>query len=168
MTNGGEMTAEPYFGGLPTAPQVNKLKEKYADIASMRGKIISHAEVESVIGEKRTANRYKTITGAWRRLVERENGVVISGRTNGEGFRVLADSEQVTFGVGERKAAGRKVRRWYSSIASVDPGKLTGIERAVRDRELVSAGRIHLAMMEVRKTPAAIAPPVQRPQAVQA
>lgn len=145
-----------HFGGLPTGPEVRKLETAFPDVKELRGQIIPHGRIEEILGHKRGESRYKTVFDAWRRKVEHETGIVITGRgTNGEGFRVLADGEQVSFSVGQRRAASRRIRRAWTTISAVDVEKLNPQERAVREHEILAAGRIHAAMMEARKPTAA-------------
>ncbi len=161
------MDSTLHFGGIPTDPQVRRLRERYGDIQALRGTTIRHEDIEDLIGEERGGSRYKTITDRWRRQVERETGVVISGQGEalGIGFRVLTDAEQVRFGVGQRVSAGRRILRWHSSVANTDPDKLDAPQRQARDFEIAAAAKLHLAMTEVRNAlPARTTPPKQNPR----
>lgn len=142
-----------HIGGLTTDPQIRRLSERYADIASRRGTVIPHEEIEALIEAERGSNRYKTITNRWRRRVERETGIVIAGTGEavGVGFRVLTDDEQVGFGVSQRVSAGRRIRRWHSVVSNVNTDRLSPAMRTVRDFEVSAAARLHLAMTQVRK-----------------
>lgn len=161
------MPSAVHVGGVPTDPEVRRLKDRYADVARLRGTTIPHDDVEELIGVSRHSSRYKTVTDRWRRHVERETGVVISGQGEaiGVGFRVLTHAEQVTFGVAQRVGAGRRIVRWHASIANTDPAMLSPAQRQVRDFEVAAAAKLHLAMTEVRHALAARpAPPAPHPR----
>ena len=157
-----------YFGGLPTEPQVRKLDEAFQNIAQVRGTTIPHEQIEEIIKEKRGSFRYKTITNRWRKRIEARTGIVISGRGEAVrvGFRVLLDGEQLDFGISERKGAGRKIRRWHSTISSIDSKKLTAAQQTIQEHEMLSAARLHLVMVEIRKkqiTTSSLPETAQRP-----
>lgn len=143
-----------FTGGLPTGPQVRKLEAHFPDLEAMRGEIITHESIETAIGEKRDSNRYRTVTNAWRRKVERATGIVIDGRgeAQGVGFRVLSHGDQVEFGVGQRRAGARRVRRGYQAVASTREESLTEEQRRVRDHEMAAAAKINAAIMEARRS----------------
>lgn len=154
-----DSNATLFFAGLPTGPDVRKLETAFPDVLSMRGQVILHEQIEQILGHKRTESRYRTVFSAWRRKVERETGVVITGIGVAGGFRVLADGEQVSFGVRQRVSAARKIKRAWTVISAVDSNKLSAQESAVRDHEMRAAAKINAAMIEARKpssAPAAI------------
>lgn len=161
------MSTTVHFRGLSTDPEVRRLQDRYPDVPALRGTMIPHEHIEAIIGERRDSARYKTITDRWRRRVERETGVVISGvgEAVGVGFRVLTDAEQVLFGVSQRVSAGRRIHRWHTVVANTDPSKLQPSQRNIRDFEIAAAAKLHLAMTEVRSAlPARTAPPKPQPR----
>lgn len=158
-----DKASELYFGGLPTDPEVRRLREAFPDVLALRGTTIEHSQIEAIIGEKRTTNRYRSITTAWRRRVRKETGVEIRGdmpEIVGVGFRILSDGEQVTFSIDLRQRGARKIRHSHVALANVDSAKLTEEERRVRDHGLHAAKMIHTAIVESRKyLPEAPKPP---------
>lgn len=160
------MVTQLYFGGLPTGPELRKLHEAFPDLASLRGTMITHEQLEPIVGAIRKSNRYRTILSRWRKQIEKATGIVIdgTGEAQGVGFMVLADSDQVHFGVNKRKQAQRKIRRWHSSVANVNEEKLTSEERRIREHEMFAAGKIHAALMETRRPIPRIAPPEVQPK----
>jgi hypothetical protein len=131
-----------------TGPEVRKLIEAFPNI--QRGQLITHDEIEKVIRHKRDSNRYKTVTSRWRKEVENERGIVIDGRgeAQGVGFRALLDGEQVKFGVNQRKASQRRIRRWHGAVSRVDEAKLSDSELRVRQHEMMNAAALHALMIE--------------------
>ncbi len=142
------MESNLYFNGLPTGPAVKKLEEKWPDVESLRGTMLSHADLEALIGEKRTASRYRTVMSAWRRKLLNESGIVLTGRgAGGEGYRVLSDNDQVSFSVSEERGVGRKLRMCHVAVANVNPEKLSPEKLKIREYMMISMGRIQAAML---------------------
>ena len=142
-----------YFNGLPTGPVVKKLEEKYPNIEDLRGTTLPHEELEAVIGEKRTASRYRTVLSAWRKKLLNESGIVLTGRgAGGEGYRVLSDDDQVSFSVSEQKSGGRKLRKAHVAVVNVDVEKLSPEKLKTREHMMISLGRIQAAMLNKRGT----------------
>lgn len=140
--------AKLHFGGVPTAPMIKRLEAKYPEIDKMRGTILTHEELESIVGEPRDANRYRTIVSAYRKKVWREHGIMISGRgTDGAGFKILTDDEQVAFGADDRGRAKRYARRGFIAVTNVDADNLSPEKKRLRDYEIMSYGRLQAALI---------------------
>lgn len=146
--------AQEYFGGLPTDPEVRKLREHFGDMQKLRGTTISHEDIEKVIGVKREDNRYKTITNAWRKRIRKETGVEIRGdlaEVIGIGFRVLTDGEQVTFSTDLRQRGAKRIRHSHIALANTDEEKLTDEQKRERAHGLHAAKMLHTALIESRR-----------------
>ena len=155
MTNKSQKH-EPFFGGLPTGPDVRKLQEHFPDLESRLGITIPHEEIEKVLGLKRHETRYKVVVMAWRkRLAQDSNGrVQIRGDLRevvGIGFRVLNDSEMVQFHSDLKRGMTRKGRRAYIVLANTDDAHLTDDEKRVRAHGLHAMKMIQTAMIESRR-----------------
>lgn len=129
--------ARPFFGGVPTEPDVNRLMKEFEPKS---GTVVSHEAVEAVLGLNRSESRYRTVTTAWRRRLFREENVdtVV---TPGHGFRFLREGERVRESV---KDFGRNVRgigRSLRRISAVRAEVLTDQDRAKHDhgRRLIAA-----------------------------
>lgn len=145
-----------YFGGLPTGPDVRKLQEHFPDMESRIGSVITHEEIETVIGIKRDQARYKTIVTAWRKRIAKDsNGrVQIRGDLReyvGIGFRVLNDSEMVEFHTDLKQSMTRKGRRAYIVLVNSDESKLTDEQKRIRNHGLHAMKMIQTAIVESRK-----------------
>ena len=116
-----------YFGGVPTEMDVRKLRESYSEGALEIGKVIPYEEVEKLLGVRRTDHRWQTVTHRWRKIVEREAGVII-GTVSGEAFKVLDSRETLDTACGKFRSAVRFTRRSLVLNAYVDRKKLSEAE----------------------------------------
>lgn len=140
--------------GLPTGPDVKRIEDALGDIRTLRGHVIPHDAIESVIKEGRDTNRYRSVVTAWKSKVRREYGIEISGRLPeviGIGHKVLTDAEQLTFGTQCRDWAAKRVRRGYRAIAGTDDSQLTEPQRQIKAHELITARRLATAFVETKR-----------------
>jgi hypothetical protein len=146
------MALETIINGRPTRTQVDKLFARLKDTKD--GEIIRHAEVETLIGEGRKSDRYRTVISATRRKLMNELGVAILPE-RGVGFIRSTGIQQVNHrstGIGrDFKRAARKVRE----VAAVTDDRLdeTGrkmrnfvVERATCLVELAKTSRKEIAL----------------------
>jgi hypothetical protein len=162
-----EMTDQLYFGGIPTGPEVRKLQEAFGNISDRKGTTIRHEDIEGIIDIPRDSNRYRTVINAWRRKVASESGVEIRGDLRevvGVGFRILSDSEQISFGVSLRNRGGKKIRHSHRAIFNTDDKNLSAEERRIKEHGILAARHIHAAIVESRRfLPSAPDSPESRP-----
>jgi len=138
------MSTTIWRGGIPTDPDIRKLREKWPTASLTQGLVITDDEVAKVIAPvKPKTSRWRTVTDRWRRIVMRESGVII-GRIEGT-YRVLTDAEKV-------ELMRRKVRtsRTYGLAAiaigtTVDLPSLTAEQRAMFDHQNNCAAAIKLS-----------------------
>src|SRR5262245_53413982 len=95
--------AKPYFGGIPTEPDVRRLMDRFC--APEPG-VIPHEEIEKEIREESDSSRYRTIVSAWRRRLRREHNIDTSAEP-GHGIRILTEPERVDV---SKRDLGRGVR----------------------------------------------------------
>ena len=144
------MSTKLYLGGLPTAPDVKRLRERFPDNALRVGQIVDYADVEATLGCARHTYRFKTVTNRWRKLVEKESGVII-GAMAGKGFAVLDDHQKLDASGAKPRSAARAARRSYVLAGHIDRKNLTDEERGRLDHQ----GRVSAAVLaaaSVRRT----------------
>jgi hypothetical protein len=129
-----------YFGGIPTDPDVKKLREAYPH--PKEGDLITYEETEKLLGVKKNQMRWRTITWRWRRLHEHETSQVI-GCEQGEGFKVLLNHEKLEAGVGKVRHVFKTVRRARVLVGLTNASKLT-----VEDRKRMDHLSNRVAMLE--------------------
>ena len=121
--------AKLYFGGIPTEPDVRKLFERFG---TPQPGLLAHETIESVIREKHTAGRYRTIVGSWRRKLLREYNVATKAEP-GEGIRVLTEPERVDEGRALLGKSARQIVRAHRWSVMIDATKLDDISRRKLD-----------------------------------
>jgi hypothetical protein len=125
--------SKAYFGGVPTRPDVKKIRERYPSSELEPGQIIRYGELEEVlIGVKYGSNRFLAVTNRWRRGVEEESGKII-GTEMGVGFRVLTEAEKVELRFSKTRSSIRLSRRSNTISSRIDTKKLSAEERAKND-----------------------------------
>lgn len=122
--------------GNPTDPQARPLFEHIRAMiaAKQEGVVLSHAQIESLIGVRRAAQpaRYRTIVGVVRKRVLRELGYQLKALMN-VGYEIPSGAEQVRQGVGLLRRASRRLRSSAVVIGAVQDERLTETERKNRD-----------------------------------
>jgi hypothetical protein len=155
------MGIQSIVNGLPTRPDVKLLLEAFKGL-ERDGRIIQHHEVSQVIGVHHSTNRYRSVVTAWRRTLEREEGIYLDGmKAAGQGFVVLAAPEMVRFGCGKLRQATKVVKRGVTAAGLAPDEELDLPDRTRRDHVL-----LHLctALQSLRGESKALAkPPKIRP-----
>lgn len=146
--------------GRLTQPEVDKLMERYSRIAR-NGDVITHEEIESLIGVSRSEGHYRSVIKKFRQALEDERGVVLDGRTaRGVGFRVLTAEDFTTFAGREFRSGYRKTKRAVKVAALAPDDELTPSGRLRRDHALLHMSTTLQSMAGTRK---ALAAPPQPP-----
>ena len=93
--------------GVPTKVDVDELAEKIG--APAVGSTVAYSTVEAIIHVGHRENRFRTITAAWRKLMEKEHNLLSEAVPN-EGFLFLTNSDRVAFVAKGFHSALRKSR----------------------------------------------------------
>ena len=101
-----------FLGGVPTAPDVKKLREAFPEITE--GTDFTHEQIEQVIGLDAKSTRYRCDTLSWRKEMLNSHNIEIAAVPT-VGFRALTGPERLDtnikgFRQGTRKQ-GKSVRR---------------------------------------------------------
>ena len=112
-----------FFGGVPTDPEVKRIQKVYNELTLEEGTIIPYEDIEDIINESRETSRFKSVTTAWRKHVEKTTCKVI-GCVPGEAFKVLTDVEKLKLSGCKLKGAARSARRAYVVCNYVDTKKI--------------------------------------------
>jgi len=97
-----------WSAGIPTAPDVDAILEKYR--LTCPGDGVRHDQIESLLNIKRNTHRYRSIITAVKRRLERERNLILAAMP-GIGFTVLDNNERVDAGSNKMHMAGRAARR---------------------------------------------------------
>jgi len=133
-----------YFGGIPTEPDVKKIRERWPDDSLKVGQVITDEDMQNLILCDYGTSRFRTVTHAWRKALELA-GILI-GRERGVGFLVLNDSEKLDLQEGKVKTSVRAMKRSREIGTHVDRKKLTDEERTRQDFLDVKAANALLSL----------------------
>lgn len=97
-----------FFGGIPTAPEVEKLIKTFEPFDV--GNIILHESIEKVLGHPIRSARYKVVTNAWRRKLLQHFNIEL-GSLHGLGLKVLSNGERIEAGEKGAQCGTRKILR---------------------------------------------------------
>src|SRR5687767_8939308 len=90
--------------GRSAEPSVRALVDA---VGLTRGTLVSHAQIEAIIGEPCTSTHYRSVIAAWRRRLLREFGVHLESQ-RGVGYTLVKAPEQLRAGA---RAGHHAVRR---------------------------------------------------------
>ena len=141
--------AELFHGGIPTEPDVRALKEAYPESVLKVGLHIDFTRVSQIIGVPYPSCRFRTVTNAWRKEVEKEWGFVIEPPRDGT-FMVLSDSGKAKSSKRKTVTAGRYTRRSFAIGQKVNMLELPSDERNEFQYTQSVNGKI-LAILQTRR-----------------
>jgi hypothetical protein len=130
-----------FFGGIPTDVDIRALRDAFPDSGLAVGKLIGYEEVERVVRCKRASARFKTVTSRWRRLVEKDTGMII-GVEPTRGFVVLDDHEKLELSCQKVRSGVKFTRRGIRVAGHVERKGLSDEERRRYDLLTVRAAAI--------------------------
>ena len=129
-----------YFGGVPTEPEVRRLRDEYPDASLTPGSTIDYAEVAELIHSPARSHRFNTVCHRWRRQVEQETGTII-GADKGK-FIVLDDPDKADLAGAKLRHAVRSARRSATVACRVDRKRLDEPGRDRLDHVTMIAARL--------------------------
>lgn len=141
---------ELFFGGLPTEPDVRRLRAEYPESEMKPGQIITYSTVSEIIKCDYGSHRFWCVTTQWRKIVERETNIII-GTKAGDAFVVLSESEKVGLSGDQLRKAGRRARRAWVVSQRIDRVLLTEEERKRLDHHEIVASSV-IASAQLRNT----------------
>jgi hypothetical protein len=118
-----------HFGGVPTDPDIRRIRQEHPDHTLTPGTLIRYEDVERLIQTGRDTARFRTVTDKWRRQVEDETGSVVIGTEPGLGFKVLTEAEKLNLGYDKLRSAARSARRSYVVAGRVSVSQLSEEDR---------------------------------------
>jgi hypothetical protein len=102
-----------FFGGIPTDIDVEAIIKETGPLQD--GDIISYKKISEIIKQPITSHRFKTVTGAWRRRLNRNYNQVIKAK--GGEFKVMTNHDRVDHVSGKYKGALRIMGRATNTAA---------------------------------------------------
>lgn len=120
-----------FFAGVPTKPDVQKIRERWPVESLQPGTTIPYESVAEVISVSVKSHRFKTVTNSWRKSVEPDLFIAAPG---GGVFEVLSPSGKVDLATSKMRTAGRMVRRSVTVSETVDRAALDEEAKSKLDR----------------------------------
>lgn len=122
------MSTPIYGRGITTEPDVAKLIEAFK--VPNPGTVVKHSEIESLIGVKKETHRYRSVTDAWRKKLEKGHNVIM-GPIPSIGFKSLEPDERADF-IGDKYIEGaRRIKRSYDVATRTDTAGMSPESRRV-------------------------------------
>jgi hypothetical protein len=140
-----------FIGGIPTGPDVRKIRQKYPDNTLSVGTTIEYKKISALIGHEPGSYRFKTVTSAWRKVVEKESAIFI-GTNPGVEFVVLNEREKLDLAGSKYRHSLRASRR-ANIVASHVNRKEISEEEATRLDFIDNRSAAILSMARLKKTP---------------
>lgn len=133
-----------FFAGLPTGPDVQKLIDTLG--MPSEGNHIPYADVEAVLGltRKNDPHRWASVTGAWRKRVEREANIILKAVSN-QGYDALTPSGRVDHSGRTYKGGLKKIVRASNVAAGTDRTSLSPEEVRTCDHIQNTGAQLKLA-----------------------
>jgi hypothetical protein len=132
-----------YFGGIPTAPDVDRIIEQYPIDKLEPGMQITYQTIAGIINQDIKSYRWKTVTSAWRKKIESDYNIIIDpDELEPETFVVLFEGGKVRLSRKKLRTSGRIARRSYEISARVDVKKLSDDEKKNHDFNVYKAAAV--------------------------
>lgn len=131
-----------FFGGVPTAIEVNKLLATFS--TAEVGRIITHEEIEALVGVERAMNesRYRTITTRFMNKLFAQYNIRLHA-LRGVGYRVLSPNERVDLSIDSAVSAVRHLGRALRDVVSAPRIGMNETEKQRADHVQATIGRLH-------------------------
>lgn len=140
--------AKIFFSGVPTKPDVEKLRDALK--IPEEGVLIPWERFESVLGFKRTTHRFSTVLQAWRRGLESEHQIIM-GAVSGKGLMRLAPNDRIEHGAAKTRRGVRQIGRGARIVLFTDRSRLTPENQKAADHLTRCATAMKLAMATAAK-----------------
>ena len=134
--------------GVPTEPDVKRLRDRFG--VPEEGTMVPYSEASELLGIDRHADRFVTVTTAWRKALYREHNVVMESVAN-KGWRCLPPNDRVRFSWQRYKGGLRRVWRASEVAEKTDRSKLGKDEVTACDHLRKCAAAIRTAIATTGK-----------------
>ncbi len=143
-----ETKSNLFFGGIPTAPDVDALIQEF-EVPKV-GTLISYSNVSKVIGVLKDKSRFKTVTGVWRKHLYAEYNIYMKAIMN-EGFMAMSPSERITFGSKGMKRNVKGMNKIIDILVSTSKNDLSKDELLAQDHWTLQGKKSVMALITAPK-----------------
>lgn len=138
-----------FWNGVPTAPDVNRLMKAYPVEMMRAGWAVGYNDVADVINVGPNESRFKSVTLAWRKNLERDYNIILQAGTPTGCFSVLAEPEKVGLSRSKLRSAINNARRSMRVSAAVNLDELDESARKDHDFNINKGGAL-LAIGQIK------------------
>lgn len=126
-----EAESKIYKGWMPYEPDVKRILEKYPVSGLSEGQLISHEQLEEIMGLKRDSSRYRNLLmrGLGDKL--REAGLV--PRLRKDGLAILTSDQNLDHGSRAMRSVGGRLIKARQHLLAVRPERLTPERQGLLD-----------------------------------
>lgn len=119
-----------YFRGVPTKPDVDKLRAVFG--VPGEDVLITYDSIAEVIGSPRGSSRFHTVMNAWRNALEVEHKIVMRAEP-GKGLVAMPPNDLVCTSVRQTACKMRQAARWVGRSIIADRKRLTPENKRAAD-----------------------------------
>lgn len=158
------MSESIFRGGLPYAPDVNRLIEAFPVAQLAEGRLIKHGDIEVVIQSTRGSGRYYGVVNSWIGKMIAEHGIVIVWSVT-EGVSVLDPTCTLNHAESRFRQKAKQIIKAVKRFAWVDRSRLNEQGQARLDHESRLARKLcEAADQALRDSAVELAPVVSLPK----
>lgn len=143
------MEQQVFKAGIPTDADVKRLRMRFPDVELRNGATVGYSDIENTIGCPRGSSRWATVTARWRKLIEKESGIVLKPMRGVE-FKVADDADKVQLSSDKSATAFRYAKRSVQLSSLVNRNALTEDQKRRYDTTLRVTSSV-LGLQEIRK-----------------
>lgn len=136
--------AKLFFGGVPTAPDVERIVKA---IGIPEPGLIPHSALEEIVGCGYRSARYRSVVSAWRTRLRKEHNIGTDAEP-GEGIRVLTAKEWSERQSRQHRGAVRHAVRVHNEAVLVPVADLDDVTRRKHDHLLRATATLGQAAIE--------------------
>lgn len=137
--------------GRTYSVDIRSIMKKFPVSQLKEGKLISHEQLEEILGINRNSNRYKGIVFAWKNKMLNEYNRLL-GSVRGEGYKLLDPHDRVSYSFRLQVSGIKKLEKCYNCAKTTDTSRLD--EEDIRRRQRLmenSVSRLYAEEREKRK-----------------
>ena len=144
------MSRTVFMGGLPFAPDVNRLDAAFPVGELIEGRLIEHEGIEAIVQAKRGTGRYYGVVNAWISRQRNTNGIFITWQP-GDGVKILSPAEVLEHTETRARQKMRQTGKAIKNFAWVDRNRLDEMGQKRLDHQMRVAGAIKDALDKGRR-----------------
>lgn len=141
----------PFFGGVPTEIDIRGLREAFPAASLTPGRVIQYSAFEGVLRVPHTSHRYHTVMHRWRKIMEREAGILFDAPGD-KTLVVQDDSGKVDTSCRKLRSSVRAGRRSIVIAGLVDLSGLS-VEEKARHADTVQRAGAVIAAAQLKRPP---------------